>query len=385
MPRNSGTFITKAIDVISDAIQAVLSQPGRTILTCLSTVLGVGILVVVAGITHSASIAVTQTFDEYETNTVKFVSSANKSLPEHSVHHLAAVPGVEAAGRLCESEEDLVRSPAVPQGLEMSLSNVDYQLLGVIEPDVPLATESFLLTGDYNKAVVGSEAAKLLGISPGAPVEIQVKHTNYQVVKVLGPTGNAIDYADSVLVIGDMPEQCSSAELVTRVTTGAAEAVARRGPRLIAGYKSANVVAHFLPAPKHLAGAVEERMIALSLGIGVLTLILGGVSIANTMTIAVIQRTPEIGIRRAVGFSPRYLATFFATQSAIQGAIGGVVGTAVGATVCMTYQYFQGMPLIVNETVTLAGPFLGLFVGVIGGAIPSFQASKIAPAQAVRG
>lgn len=75
---------------------------------------------------------------------------------------------------------------------------------------------------------------------------------------------------------------------------------------------------------------VDATFRAIVLALGALSLLIGGIGIANVMTIAVLQRAAEIGIRRALGHTRTVIAMQFLIESALIGALGGLLGMVAG-------------------------------------------------------
>jgi putative ABC transport system permease protein len=123
-------------------------------------------------------------------------------------------------------------------------------------------------------------------------------------------------------------------------------------------------------------------------GIAVISLIVGGMSIINTMAMSVAERTREIGIRRAIGASRRRVIRELMTESGVIGAIGGLVGTSLGAVIV----------LLVNEAMRSSGTILfelstanlvfavgfSTVLGIVAGLVPAWSAARLDPVTALR-
>jgi putative ABC transport system permease protein len=123
-----------------------------------------------------------------------------------------------------------------------------------------------------------------------------------------------------------------------------------------------------------------------------ISLIVGGIGIANTMYTSVLERKKEIGTMKAIGARNSNILMIFLIESGLLGLIGGIVGALIGAGIALGIaagaNNFFGSEII-NISISL--PLLAsvitfsFLIGVLSGAIPSYQASKLKPVEALRG
>lgn len=113
-----------------------------------------------------------------------------------------------------------------------------------------------------------------------------------------------------------------------------------------------------------------------------ISLVVGAIVIANIMFVSVVERTKEIGVRRALGARRRDIRRQFLLEAAMLSAIGGVVGVLLGALIAMAVN--QVFPAQVKLSFIVVGIGVATVTGLIAGWIPSNQASKLAPVEALR-
>ena len=126
------------------------------------------------------------------------------------------------------------------------------------------------------------------------------------------------------------------------------------------------------------------------IGIGAISLLVGGIGIMNTMYTSVTERTREIGVMKAVGATKKQILGLFMIESGIFGMIGGLIGATVG----IALSYIAGA--LIRQTVSIpftpyvsveliAGSVIFSFVvGVISGTLPARKAAKKEPVEALR-
>jgi putative ABC transport system permease protein len=113
-----------------------------------------------------------------------------------------------------------------------------------------------------------------------------------------------------------------------------------------------------------------------------ISLVVGAIVIANIMFVSVVERTKEIGVRRAMGARRRDIRRQFLLEAALLSAVGGVIGVMLGALIAMAVK--QVFPAQVKLSFIVIGIGVATVTGLLAGWIPSNQASKLAPVEALR-
>jgi putative ABC transport system permease protein len=126
------------------------------------------------------------------------------------------------------------------------------------------------------------------------------------------------------------------------------------------------------------------------LGIGGISLLVGGIGIMNTMYTSVTERTREIGVMKAIGATKRQILALFMIESGMVGMIGGLLGATVG----IGLSYVAGVAIrrsvsipfqpYVSIELMLGSVFFSFIIGMISGALPARKASRKEPVEALR-
>ena len=134
-------------------------------------------------------------------------------------------------------------------------------------------------------------------------------------------------------------------------------------------------------------GAVQAVLV----GIAAISLLVGGIGIMNTMYMAVIERTKEIGTMKAVGARNKDILYIFLFESGLLGLVGGIIGVIIGIGLSKGAEYISavatGTNLLQADTslMLIGGALLFSFVvGTLSGVLPAMQAAKLKPAKALR-
>ena len=115
-----------------------------------------------------------------------------------------------------------------------------------------------------------------------------------------------------------------------------------------------------------------------------IALVVGGIVIMNIMLVSVMERTREIGVRKAIGARRRDILTQVIIESATLATVGAVFGVGVGIGLAQIVAAVSPMPAAVAPLWIAIGVGLGLTVGVVAGVYPASRASKLDPVDALR-
>lgn len=136
--------------------------------------------------------------------------------------------------------------------------------------------------------------------------------------------------------------------------------------------------------------ATLNSMSIFLLAIAAVSLIVGAVGIANTMFTSVIEKTKEIGIMKAIGARNKDILRIFLFNAALIGLVGGVLGILLGMllsgflpALMGSIPFARGTTIVTLNSVILALS-VSVIVGIVAGAIPAYQASKLKPVDALR-
>ena len=115
-----------------------------------------------------------------------------------------------------------------------------------------------------------------------------------------------------------------------------------------------------------------------------ISLVVGGIGIANIMLVSVVERTREIGIRKAVGATDAVILQQFLAESILISQIGGVIGMVTGIVIALIAAKIFDFPFIVSVVSIIGSVGLSLIVGLLAGVIPARNAAKLEPINALR-
>ncbi len=371
----------------------------RTALVVLGPMLGVAAIVGIIGLSESAKGDVRQALRELGTNLVVVDGSptgGGSNLPDESLERIRRVSTVEEA-----SQTTLVRGVEVAVAREsqdtltlaavLNVRAAETSMAGVLE--LPMAQGRFLNGFDEQpgiKAVVlGAGAGELFAVVPGQPRTILLNDEVFGVVGVLQETSLLPELNDAVLMTYPAAGALFAADLApsqvyVRVREGTTEASA---DAISLAITQGAPGIPFVRVPTDLLEAeakVDATFRAIVLGLGALSLLIGGIGIANVMTIAVLQRASEIGIRRALGHTRSIIASQFLLESALIGLLGGALGLLAGVAFVVAAADYQDWTLELRLPPLLAAAFVSVAVAIVAGLYPAIRAARMEPLETLR-
>jgi len=261
-----------------------------------------------------------------------------------------------------------------------------------------LATGRQLIAEDTgNVVVLGSTIARKYGVVAGGTVDIRGE--SFEVLGTLQPTLSSPDTNGFIplstaqaLYLGDLPplvaESLQADELANQIvvfpevgadptTVAAAIEAAVENSATMTGAEFSETV-----------GATTVIFNAIIIGVAAISLIVGGLSVINTMAMSVAERTREIGIRRAIGGSRRRIVRELVAEAGVIGLLGGLIGLGLGAAVVVLVNEAgrsSGTVLfdLTAQTAAFAVGF-STILGMVAGIIPAWTAARLDAVSALR-
>ncbi|HKS49878.1 MAG TPA: ABC transporter permease [Amycolatopsis sp.] len=369
----------------------------RAALSALGIAIGVAAMVAVLGLSTSSQAALLSEIDRLGTNLLTVTKGTNvlgqaAELPTTApgmISRIGSVNEVESTGT---TNADVYRNDLIPaintNGLQVSAASLG--LPAAVSTSVARGAFLNAATASQPAAVLGSVAARRLGIDEIDPgLRIRLGGQWFYVSGILRPADLAPEVDNAVLVGYPAAEKWlgfngrpstiyvrSDTERVNDVYALLAYAANPRSPSEVSVSRpSATLVAR---------AAADSAFNGLFLGLGAVALLVGGVGVANTMVISVLERRPEIGLRRALGATKGHIRTQFLGEAVLLSMLGGVVGVVTGVAATAVFATVKGWLIVVPALAWAGGLGAALAIGATAGLLPAIRAARMAPTEALR-
>jgi putative ABC transport system permease protein len=384
-------------DVVRVGGVGLRTRPTRVLLSALGIAIGIAAMLAVVGISSSSSEDINRQLAALGTNLLTVAPGQSllgdeSHLPDEAIGMIGQIPpvtSVTATGVVTDVR--VYRSDQIPAaqsgGIGVLAARTD--LLGTVGATV--VSGAFLndATARYPAVVLGSTAADRLGVAQAGPdVQVWLGGRWFTVVGILAPVPLAEELDTSALI--GWPEAGQqfgfdgyATTVYTRTRDDAVEQV-RGVLAATANPESPNEVDVSRPSDALAAKqATEQTLNGLLLGLGAVALLVGGVGVANTMVISVLERRPEIGLRRSLGATRGQIRIQFLVESQLLSALGGVGGVVLGIAVTAGYASTQHWPTVIPAWATIGGIAATLLIGGLAGLYPAIRAARLPPTEAL--
>jgi putative ABC transport system permease protein len=385
-------------DLLSLGLIGIRTRPLRAVLSALGISISIATIVIVTGVPASSSRALAEELTRLGTDVVQVSPQTSDELPvqlpAESVDMVARIGPVTIASAVANTHATIARSDRIPadESAGYTVLAGKTNLLGSINAHLHSGRFLDAASEQLPTVVLGSDAASGLGfpdLTPGGPApQVYLNHDWFTVIGILQPVVLAPDLDSAVIVGWPAAQRVLGFDghptvIYLKVYEPQMDAVRTVLPATVypelPGMVQVSRPSDALAAKR----AAQSTFSALIFGLAGVALLVGGIGVANTMVISVLERRREIGLRRALGANRGQIRVQFLTESVVLSGLGGLAGALLGVLGIVGYATYQGWPVVIPPASVLLGLAGALGVGVIAGVYPSIRAARLTPTEAL--
>jgi putative ABC transport system permease protein len=259
----------------------------------------------------------------------------------------------------------------------------------------------FFKQDDSGKIILGSQYKSGWFSKPIQSGDtILLNEKSFKVVGILKTVGNSFDDKNIYMTFEDSKNLYNSGDRIdflgAQVNSGEnVKDVAEKAKRKLMDYRNVNEknIDFIVSTPEEVLSSFNTILNILTgflVGIAAISLLVGGIGIMNTTYTSILERTKEIGTMKAIGARNSDILLIFLIESGLLGLVGGLIGVILGFGGAKIVEYivvnYLGTNLIASTNPAIFIGCLGFsfLVGMVSGFIPSYQASRMKPVDALR-
>ncbi len=394
------------VDVLRFAVSILRERRVRAILTIIGIAIGPAAMVAIIGTVQGYSNVIIGQLSSLGENTIVVFPSTSYSIKESDISYFKGLKGVSSVAPFYNVKGVFKRSDG--KELDVTIYAVDIEELFKVISSLAIKEGEIPPRTAYTTCLVGYKIAyddgkKFVDVGGVVNVrtvvleddKIKTKILNFRVSGVLEEYGNALVMNPDATIY--LPLQAGRTVLGLNqysgvlITVKSSEYIAEVTDEINNRYRELLQVVAF-ERIAHSVGSVINTLNFLLFTLSISAFIVAITGIMATMFTSVIERTREIGVLKAIGYSSKHILILILAESVVMSVLGGLIGIGigtVGAYILASRSFRLGnVVLYASPDISpwLIGFSIGMaiLVGVAGGFIPAYRASKIMPVEALR-
>lgn len=379
------------------ALSSIWSNKVRSFLTMLGIIIGISSVIILVSIGEGTKKEVQSQIEGLGTNliTTNIVGKKSKALTLEDIESLKNKDSIKYVAPV--STQNQINVKAGTKALETTIEGTTKEYSNVSKTNV--SKGRFLNERDienrYYNAVIGQDTAiELFGNINVIGETININGMNFSIVGLLESKGSnmGVSSDDKIIIPLSVYQRVFKD---TDIKSFLVEAYSKEKVEEAMGYlqlmlnKKYNndTDSYKIFDQTSLLNAANEStssMTTMLTGVAAISLIVGGIGIMNIMLVSVIERTREIGIRKAIGAKRKTILIQFLIESSCISFLGGIIGVSLAFLTCYVLKSGFNTPIVMSLSSVIVAVIFSIVVGIVFGMYPANKASKLNPIEALR-
>lgn len=396
----------KFTKLIKVALSSVWNNKMRSFLTMLGIIIGISSVIVLVGMGQGTQKQISDQIEKLGTNliTVNIMGNRTPTITNTELEELKTKPGIKEIAPAISQGNVNIKAGAESGTTTLEATTPNYTEIRKLSVTMGRFITQRDIDNMYNVLVIGPETAQtIFSTTNVVGQKLYVNGIEFTIVGVLKSEGTSSNGSSDDRIIvplttgerllktanaktfyieADSKEQVDTAMSYLqlflnkkyKITTASTNQNATRNYYRIMNQTSL----------LSTASSTTQSMTTMLAGIAAISLVVGGIGIMNIMLVSVIERTREIGTRKAIGAKRRTILTQFLIEAASVSGLGGIMGVLLGYLGAYLGDKFFNTTILISNNVVIGAFIFSVIVGVVFGIYPANKASKLNPIDALR-
>lgn len=405
-------------ETLRASIEAIATHRSRSLLTVLGILIGIAAVIVTVGLGEGSQAKVTAAVSSLGSNLL--VVSPGSSTGAGGVKgglgsaSTLTIADATALASHTDAPDISAVAPVVQKNESMSAGGNTWSapVIGTTPPYLGIRSRqisfgNFITQADVTSgnevAVLGTQVSAELfpGQNPVGQT-VNINGSAFSVIGLLASAGSSattnqddqvivpITTAQSLLIGGGSGTSVSQILLQAKSQNSISAAYQEANALLLQAHQiTTPSAADFTITPEtqllSTATSVSKTLTFLLTGIAAVSLLVGGIGVMNIMLVSVTERIAEIGLRKALGATPRAILRQFLTEALLLGLAGGILGVILGIGAALIVPKLTSNPVALSVPAIIGAVAVAAGIGLTFGVYPASRASRLAPIDALRG
>ncbi|OPJ57369.1 ABC transporter permease [Clostridium oryzae] len=383
------------------ALASVWSNKMRSFLTMLGIIIGISSVIILMGLGKGTQKSISDKIESLGTNLITVNISSYKYAPitDNDLKTLTKQPGIKKIA------PDITSSVNLKAGTNSSTTNLeattpDYAEIKKTEVSMGRFITQRDIDNRFKVAVIGTEtASNLFNTTNVVGEDVYINGIKYQIIGLIKSSGTSSTGSNDDKIIiplstgerllqNKTPKtyyvEATSSDKVDTAMSYLKLFLNRKYGESSDESDSDSYRVNDQTSLLETATSATSSMTSMLAGIAAISLVVGGIGIMNIMLVSVIERTREIGVRKAIGAKRRTILMQFLIEASSISGLGGLIGVGIGYLGAYIGEKFFNTTIVISNSVVLEAFIFSVLVGIIFGMYPANKASKLNPIDALR-
>lgn len=387
----------RSLTLFKMSFASIASNKLRTFLTMLGIIIGISSVITLVALGEGTKKQVQEQIESLGTNliTVNIMSRRTTGLSDEDIDIIKTKPGIKNVAPLLNQSGIIVKNGSKTYTTSIEASIPEYFGIRKLEVENGRILDNSDIEGRGNVAIIGQDiVTELYSLQNPIGQKITIQGVDFTIIGVLKNQGSSVGGSgdDRIIIPISTAKRLFKTDEVRSIYI---EGSSKDDTQLARGYLELYFNRRFKGDTSQYrvfdqtslletATKTTESMTLMLMGIAAISLLVGGIGIMNIMLVAVVERTREIGIRKALGAKRKDIMAQFLIESATVSLMGGILGVAFGYILANSLKTVLSMSVYISLNVVVFALLFSILVGVFFGIYPASRASKLNPIDALR-